>query len=200
MQHTTVDLTTLLSPAHAAFLAATRTSTKARFGDDAWRMEEPPAAPVEPSAAPPAAPPAAPVSEPKVFDEAYTRGLREEAGRYRTERNAEREKVTAAEARITALTESTQTLTATNAVLLGATSHGANAEALLDSRSFMTSVQALEADDAEYTSKISGLIKAAVEANAALRTVQVAPSSGSHITGPATSTKGRPTSISEALS
>lgn len=80
--------------------------------------------------------------------------------------------------RDTALTTSTTTnatLRAENAVLRFAGKHGADADALLDSRDFEKKLAGIDPAADDYASQVEALVKSQVETNHRYRTVQVAP-------------------------
>lgn len=72
-----------------------------------------------------------------------------------------------------------------NAVLRAASAAGVNADALTDSRSFMSTVEALDPADENFTTKLGEAITAATDANPALKgnTTPTTPRSGTEIAG-----------------
>jgi hypothetical protein len=81
---------------------------------------------------------------------------------------------TAAEERDAARAEAKQAKVE-NAVLRMAAKHGAVPEALTDSRSFMAQLDAIDPAAEDFTAKLETAIKAAVEANPALKAAPVVP-------------------------
>ncbi|MFJ6935697.1 hypothetical protein [Streptomyces sp. NPDC101132] len=75
---------------------------------------------------------------------------------------------------------------------------GANAAALLDSRTFLTSVQGLDPATDDFTTKLDAAITAAVEQNQQLRGGQAPRRGGGDFTG-GPGTTGRPTSLGQAV-
>lgn len=76
---------------------------------------------------------------------------------------------TAAEQRDAALAEARKTRTE-NAVLRSASKHGADAEALTDSLSFMRTLESIDPAADDFASQVDAAIKAAVEANPKVKT------------------------------
>ena len=70
-----------------------------------------------------------------------------------------------------------------NAVLRAESKAGVNADALTDSRAFMSTVEALDPADADFTSKLGDAITAALDANPALKGTPQTPRSGTEIAG-----------------
>lgn len=81
-----------------------------------------------------------------------------------------------------------------------AAKHDANPAALLDSRSFLTSVEGLDPTADDFTQKLDDAIKAAVEANQQLRAGQAPRRGGGEFNGGPGAREGRPASLSQALS
>lgn len=82
------------------------------------------------------------------------------------------------------------------AVFKAAAKHGADAESLLDSNSFLRSLDGLAPTDAD---KIDAAIKAAVDANPKLKTAPVAGRSGAEFAGGTGETRKQPTSLDAAV-
>ena len=81
---------------------------------------------------------------------------------------------TAAEERDAALAKVKAT-TVENSVLRMAAKHGANPEALTDSRSFMSALEALDPAADDFAGQVEKAIKTAIEANASLKVAPVVP-------------------------
>lgn len=175
--------------------------------------EDPPADPAPEAPADPA--PEATATEPKTFDEDYVKGLRAEAAKYRTAAK------TAADTAIADLTknigktlglikddepadpaELTKQIEAERnaaraaqvelAVFRVAGKHQADADALLDSRSFLNRVKGLDPTADDFASQVEDAIKTVVETNPKLRVVQAATKAGSDLSaGNADPSKGQ---------
>ncbi|MDQ0943277.1 hypothetical protein [Streptomyces sp. V1I1] len=100
--------------------------------------------------------------------------------------------------RLAALAESARTQAIELAAYKAAGKHEANAAALLDSRSFLESVKGLDPTADDFADKLDTAIKAAVEANAQLRTGQAPRRGGGEFPG-GPGTTGRPTSLGSAV-
>lgn len=152
---------------------------------------------------------------PKTFDEDYVKGLRAEAAKYRTSAK------TAADDATKALTQSlgkalgliqddepadptelTKQIEAERntaraaqvelAVFRTAGKHAADADALLDSRSFLTRVKELDPTAPDFASQVEDAIKTVVENNPKLRVAQAAAKAGSDLSaGNADPSKGQ---------
>ncbi|MBN8883476.1 MAG: hypothetical protein J0H73_14320 [Salana multivorans] len=86
------------------------------------------------------------------------------------------------------------------AVYRAATGHSADPAALLDSRAFLAKLADLDPADADFQTKIDAAIKAAVDTNPKLKTVQVAARSGNDLTGGTGETRTRtPKSLTDAV-
>lgn len=70
-----------------------------------------------------------------------------------------------------------------NAVLRAATKAGADAEALLDSRSFLAKLTDLDPTAGDFADKVEHAVKAACKDNPKLKTVRAAGASGAEFTG-----------------
>lgn len=81
-----------------------------------------------------------------------------------------------------------------------AAKHDANPAALLDSRSFLTSVEGLDPTADDFPQKLDDAIKTAVEANQQLRAGQAPRRGGGEFHGGPGAREGRPASLSQALS
>lgn len=153
--------------------------------------------------------------EPKMFDETYVKQLRDEAAGYRTKaKEAEQAKKTAAEEAKQSLAQQIGKaigLVADDAppnpddllkqlsgkdselrqsrvelaLYRAAAKAGADADALLDSRSFLSNVDKLDVTSDTFSADLASVIKQAVEANPKLATATgpVPPRSGGEITG-----------------
>ncbi|MEV8029263.1 hypothetical protein [Cellulosimicrobium funkei] len=164
--------------------------------------EDPPADPAPEVPADPSPEPSG--DEPKTFDEDYVKGLRAEAAKYRTAAK------TAADTAIADLTknigktlglikddepadpaELTKQIEAERnaaraaqvelSVFRVAGKHQADADALLDSRAFLTRVKALDPTADDFASQVEDAVKTAVENNPKLRVVQAATKAGSDL-------------------
>lgn len=100
--------------------------------------------------------------------------------------------------RIGELETANRTLSIELAAYKAADRHGANPAALLDSRSFLKSVEGLDPSADDFTTQLDAAIKAAVENNAQLRTGQVPRRGGGDFTGGPGAPK-RPTSLQDAI-
>ncbi|MFI1942052.1 hypothetical protein ACH44C_33580 [Streptomyces purpureus] len=100
--------------------------------------------------------------------------------------------------RIGSLEGSVRSLTIELAAYKAAGKHEANPAALLDSRSFLESVQGLDPAATDFATKLDDAIKAAVESNAQLRTGQAPRRGGGDFAG-GPGTTGRPTSLGQAV-
>jgi hypothetical protein len=76
--------------------------------------------------------------------------------------------------------------------------HEANPAALLDSRSFLKSVEGLDPEASDFATKLDDAIKAAVEGNTQLRVGLVPRRGGGDFPG-GPGTTGRPTSLGQAV-
>lgn len=88
------------------------------------------------------------------------------------------------------------------AVFRGAAAHSGDPAALLDSRSFLTSVAQLDPADAGFDKAVSDAIKAAVDGNPKLKTVQAAGASGADHAGGSgerRNNNGKPLPLHEAV-
>jgi hypothetical protein len=101
--------------------------------------------------------------------------------------------------RIGELETTVRTQAAQLAIIDQAEKHGGSHKALRDSVSFMKSVEGLDPNDKDFTTKLDDAIKAAVESNAQLRTGQVPRRGGGDFAG-GPGTSGRPTSLQDAVS
>lgn len=106
--------------------------------------------------------------------------------------------ITEKTSRIGELEATARTQSVELAVYGAASKHEANATALLDSRSFLKSVEGLDPADKDFPTKLDTAIKTAVEANAQLRTGQAPRRGGGEFAG-GPGTTGRPTSLGSAV-
>ena len=95
----------------------------------------------------------------------------------------------------TSLKTQAQAAETRQAALLAAITAGANPVALLDSNSFLKSIEGLAPTDTE---KITAAITAAISTNPSLKAAPVAPKSGPEING-GTGGQGKPTNLEEAI-
>jgi hypothetical protein len=79
--------------------------------------------------------------------------------------------------------EASRTLVLENAVLRNAGAAGANADRLLDSRSFTTTLAALDPDAADFGDKVVAAIKAATQKDASLRSTPAVRQMGAPLSG-----------------
>jgi hypothetical protein len=152
---------------------------------------------------------------------------RNQAARYRTEKNAATEQVSAEQARVAAILKAAginadgdevpdpdalaaqlgehQTELWSAKVELqtikAADKHGVNPDALTDSVKFWESIGDVQLDDPEFASKVDAAIKDALKANPGLKatTSTAAARSGGEMTGAPPPAKQRPKSLTEAL-
>lgn len=102
--------------------------------------------------------------------------------------------------RIGNLEGSVHSLSVELAAYKAAGKHDANPAALLDSRSFLKSVEGLDPSTKDFDTKVSEAIKKAVDDNQQLRAGQVPRRGGGEFTGGPGAREGRPASLSQALS
>ncbi|MEU5974390.1 hypothetical protein [Streptomyces sp. NPDC047315] len=102
--------------------------------------------------------------------------------------------------RITDLETTARTQTIELAAYKAAAKHGADPAALLDSRTFLTSVNGLDPNADDFTTKLDDAIKAAIEQNQQLRTGQAPRRGGGDFNGGPGATPQRPTSLGQAIS
>jgi hypothetical protein len=136
---------------------------------------------------------------PQTFDKAYVEGLRAEAARYRTQlRDITQSQQTQMDAlakalglktddekpdpaalaeQLSAQQAAARTASVELAIFRTAQAAGADADALLDSRSFLAKVSGLDPSEEGFTTAVTDAVKAAVEANPKLRQVRVAGAS-----------------------
>ncbi|MFD3929694.1 hypothetical protein [Streptomyces sp. NPDC058614] len=100
--------------------------------------------------------------------------------------------------RLAELAASTRTQAIELAAYKAASKHEANPAALLDSRSFLKSVEGLDPADKDFDTLLDAAIKAAVEGNQQLRTGQAPRRGGGDFPG-GPGTTGRPTSLGQAV-
>lgn len=147
-------------------------------------------------------------TEPKTFDEDYVKGLRAEAAKYRTNAKtaaddaakAARDDLTKTLGKALGLikddepadpTELTKQIEAERdtaraarvelSVFRVAGKHQADADALLDSRAFLSRVKTLDPTAPDFASQVEDAVKTAVENNPKLRVVQAATKAGSDL-------------------
>ncbi|MEU5847443.1 hypothetical protein [Saccharopolyspora shandongensis] len=159
--------------------------------------------------------------QPKTFDARYVEKLRGEAAQYRTQlREAEQRQQSQLDAIAQALGLKTEDGQATDvervteqlgaaqsearqraldlAVYRAAGRHGADADALLDSREFARQIAELDPAGDGFADALATAITAAVEANSKLASVPVAPRSGGQIAG-GTGAQPRPQTLTDAV-
>ena len=163
--------------------------------DPVTAVAEPPAAPpaVEPPAAPPVPAATTTSAEPPEW-EAQRKALREEAAGYRVKAKesqtkleavlkaagivSEDDPVEAAKKYVAerdAALAQVQAIQRENAVIRIAGKAGANVDALTDSLSFRSAIEALDPAAPEFAAQVEAQIKAALEANPAFRSASAAP-------------------------
>lgn len=174
--------------------------------DPAPSIDPTPADPANPDPAPTDPTPDPAPADPSGADDKRVQRANAEAARYRTERNTLQDQITQQGATLDALrkaldpngdtsadpaaqlpelTGRVETLTSENASLKAellvhtlAGDGGGNPVALLDSRSFLKTLQGLDPEAEDYRDQVAAAIKAAVKDNASLAAVGQVPSRG----------------------
>ena len=88
-------------------------------------------------------------------------------------------------------------LTVENAVMRAASKHGANADALTDSRSFMRALDAIDPAAADFATQLEAAITKAVEANPSLKAQGAAPVAPARSGGPVGGSAAVPGQVTE---
>jgi len=215
------DPTPALSAAHRQFLAATIERNKARFGGWSMELETPPADPA-PSDPPPADPPADPPSDDGkggkdaiLADLAKERDKRQELEgkltEFQTTQQQQMDAIAKAlglksddappdpaalTAQITEAQGQAREAAVQLAVYRNAAANEANADALLDSASFLRSLVDVDPTNAQA---VNAAIKAAVESNPLLKSTPAIPPTPPFPGGPRTPAPSGAGSMGEAI-
>lgn len=107
--------------------------------------------------------------------------------------------ITEQTSRIGDLEGSVRSLSVELAAYKAASKHDANPAALLDSRSFLKSVDGLDPSEKDFADKLDKAIKTAVDGNQQLRAGQAPRRGGGEFAGGPGAREGRPASLSQAL-